>query len=150
LKNNIGKLFILWEFPQLFLGYLFYLFLRKKIIMTKKVHDFNVYFVKGFPGGISLSRFIFLNEKDINDTSSLKHEYGHSLQSVYLGWFYLIVIGVPSLTRSLIWKIFKLKDADYYKGYPEKWADDLGGNGSAEIFFLNPNHICKSLNKSRI
>jgi hypothetical protein len=126
LKSYISKLFMLWEFPQLFLGYLFYLFLRKKIIITKKTRDINVSFVKGFPGGISLSRFIFLNEKDINDISPLEHECGHSLQSVYLGWFYLIIIGVPSITRLLIWKIFKLKDADYYKGYPEKWADDLG------------------------
>jgi hypothetical protein len=126
LKNNIRKLLILWEFPQLFLGYLFYLFLRKKIIAAKRMDDFNFYYVKGFPGGISLSRFIFLNEKDIYDISSLKHEYGHSLQSVYLGWFYLCIIGVPSILRSILWKIFKLKNEDYYKGYPEKWADDLG------------------------
>jgi hypothetical protein len=105
---------------------LLYLFLRKKIIAAKKVNDFNVYFVKGFPGGISLSIFIFLNEKDIEDISSVKHEYGHSLQSFYLGWFYLIIIGIPSALRSLIWNMFKLKNISYYNGYPEKWADDLG------------------------
>ncbi|RPJ76014.1 MAG: hypothetical protein EHM20_08080 [Alphaproteobacteria bacterium] len=73
-----------------------------------------------------MSVFIFLNDKDYKDISSIKHEYGHSLQSVYLGWFYLIIVGIPSLVRSLVWKIFKLKNISYYEGYPEKWADYLG------------------------
>jgi hypothetical protein len=141
LKNYISKLFMFWEFPQLFLGYLFYLLLRKKIVITKKTHDINVYFVKGFPGGISLSRFIFLNEKDSNCINSIKHEYGHSIQSIYLGLFYLIIIGVPSIARSFIWKIFKLKDAEYYKGYPEKWADDLGKKWFHRNFFKPKSHL---------
>ena len=128
IKTNIRKFLIFWELPQLILGYLFYLFLRKKITAVKKFNDFNAYFVKGFPGGISLSIFIFLNEADLKDTRAIKHEYGHSLQSIYLGWFYLIIVGIPSLIRSLTWNISKLENTRYYDGYPEKWADDLGKN----------------------
>ena len=126
IKTNIRKFLIFWELPQLVLGYLFYLFLRKRITAVKKFNGFNAYFVKGFPGGISLSIFIFLNEADLKDISAIKHEYGHSLQSIYLGWFYLIIVGIPSLMRSLIWNIFKLENTRYYDGYPEKWADNLG------------------------
>jgi len=126
IKKNIRKLILFWELPQLVLGYLLYMLTRRKITAVKKFNDFKVYFVKGFPGGISLSVFIFLNDKDIEDIRPIKHEYGHLLQSVYLGWFYLIIVGIPSLIRSLVWKIFKLKNIRYYEGYPEKWADCLG------------------------
>ena len=126
IKTNIRRLIFFWELPQLVLGYLLYMFTRKKITAAKKFNGFRVYFVKGFPGGISLSLFIFLNDKDSEDIRSIKHEYGHSLQSVYLGWFYLIVVGLPSIIRSLAWRIFKLKSIRYYEGYPEKWADYLG------------------------
>ena len=126
INTNIRKLLIFWELPQVVLGYLLYLFIRKKITAVKKFNGFNAYFVKGFPGGISLSIFIFLSEKDVGDIRLIQHEYGHSLQSIYLGWFYLIIVGIPSLIRSIVWNIFKLKNTRYYVGYPEKWADSLG------------------------
>ena len=126
LKINVRKLLLFWELPQVVLGYLLYLFIRKKITAVKKFNDFTAYFVKEFPGGISLSVFVFINDKDFRDMRIISHEYGHSLQSVYFGWFYLIIIGAPSLVRALVWKIFKFKNIRYYAGYPEKWADRLG------------------------
>ncbi|MHB1345965.1 MAG: hypothetical protein ACYCXK_00595 [Candidatus Humimicrobiaceae bacterium] len=126
LKINVRKLLLFWELPQVVLGYLLYLFTRRKITAVKKFSDFTAYFVKGLPGGISLSVFVFINDKSFGDMRIISHEYGHSLQSVYFGWFYLIIIGAPSLFRSFIWKIFKFKNIRYYAGYPEKWADHLG------------------------
>ncbi len=82
--------------------------------------------MKKFSGGISLGRFIILNEKYSGNELSIKHEYGHSIQSLYLGWFYLIIIGLPSIIRVIIWGLLKLKSLDYYKGYPENWANRLG------------------------
>jgi hypothetical protein len=70
-------------------------------------------------GGISLGKYIILSHDDID---SIKHEYGHSVQSRYLGWLYLLVIGLPSL----LWAMF-YKGDDYYKFYTEKNADKLGG-----------------------
>ena len=71
-------------------------------------------------GGISLGEYIFLNN---NRVASIKHEYGHSIQSKYLGPLYLLVIGIPSL----LWAMFgKCEDA-YFRFYTERWDDKLGG-----------------------
>ena len=71
-------------------------------------------------GGLSLGEYIFLNN---NRVASIKHEYGHSIQSKYLGPLYLLVIGIPSL----IWAIFGKRGDAYYAFYTERWADKLGG-----------------------
>ena len=73
---------------------------------------------------------MFLGIGCYNDGKSIdeKHEYGHCRQSEYLGWLYLIVIGIPSLIWCLCYNAEKrggLKD--YYKFYTEAWADKLGG-----------------------
>lgn len=58
----------------------------------------------------------------------LVHEYGHSLQSLILGPFYLAVIGIPSL----LWGYLgagrrRRKQLPYGAFYTESWADKLGG-----------------------
>ena len=60
---------------------------------------------------------------------TVKHEYGHTKQSKYLGLFYLILAGIPSVTRNILNRINnkKFNSKWYYSGYPEKWADELGG-----------------------
>jgi hypothetical protein len=59
------------------------------------------------------------------------HEYGHALQSVLLGPLYLIVVGIPSLSRVAYSKWYYKKSGrswkNYFKGFPENWADKLGG-----------------------
>ena len=76
--------------------------------------------------GLSLGCFIFV--PDHNDEDILNHEYGHTIQSLILGPFYLLVIGLPSL----IWcnlPYFKrrrtIKHISYYSFYTEKWANRL-------------------------
>lgn len=56
----------------------------------------------------------------------LKHEIGHTKQSLYLGPLYLIVIGLPSIVWAFIQSRW-MKDCDYYSFYTEKWANRLGG-----------------------
>lgn len=41
--------------------------------------------------------FIFLSKIAQHSDSTIKHEYGHTIQSKYLGWLYLIIIGLPSI-----------------------------------------------------
>jgi len=120
-------LLFFWEFPQLFLGLLFYIFLKPKITSRLNYRDAIVNFVNNFPGGISLSWIIFLDKKYSGNTNAVKHEYGHTLQSLYLGWFYLFVVGIPSIIRAIIWNRFKLEAIKYYGGFPENWANRLGG-----------------------
>lgn len=129
-------LLLFWEFPQLVLAAIFYISLRPKINYRLDYRDAVVYFVRGFPGGISLSWIIFINENDAGNINKVRHEYGHTLQSLYLGWFYLFAVGVPSIIRASIWKKYKFESSKYYEGYPENWADRLGGASMLMIAIL--------------
>jgi len=122
----LRKFFIPWELPQILLALIFYAIMKKRIIQAIDYKDSKIFFVRDFPGGISLSFMIFLNEIDINNLRSIKHEYGHTIQSLFLGWFYLFIVGVPSIIRASIWNHYKLEDKKYYEGFPENWADLLG------------------------
>ncbi len=126
------KFFILWELPQILLAAVLYVILKKRIIQTIIYKDSKVFFVKGFPGGISLSFIIFLNDVDLNNQRAIKHEYGHTIQSFYLGWLYLVIVGAPSIIRANIWNHYKLENQKYYEGFPENWADSLGGVNKME------------------
>ena len=71
-------------------------------------------------------KFVVLDDIDLSNLRAIKHEYGHTIQSLYLGWFYLFIVGVPSIIRASIWNHYKLEDKRYYEGFPENWADLLG------------------------
>lgn len=77
--------------------------------------------------GVSLGKYIILNETESNNEKMMKHEYGHTIQNFILGISYLFVVGIPSVIRNIIWSIKNLPSEKYYKGYPENWADTLGG-----------------------
>ena len=117
---------MIWELPQIFLAGMIIIFLRRKITGREYYKNANIIYIKKFPAGISLGRFIILNDKYEGNKLSIKHEYGHTVQSMYLGWLYLFVIGLPSIIRVLVWRMKRLKSLDYYKGYPENWANKLG------------------------
>ena len=63
----------------------------------------------------------------------IRHEQGHQKQSLYLGWLYLIIIGIPSFCGNIFDRLFHRKwdvskRYDWYFSQPwEKWADELGG-----------------------
>jgi hypothetical protein len=85
-------------------------------------------------GGISLGNYIILNDGhyrkmfvDSWKRNYVRHEYGHSVQSLRLGWLYLLVIGIPSLIWAAIYGVAIRKTHNgYYRFYTEKWADKLG------------------------
>ncbi len=74
--------------------------------------------------GLSLGLFIFVPEGE--DPRLLRHEYGHTLQSLLLGPLYLPVIGLPSLIRAA-WRRGRRRGRSYYDFYTERWADRWGG-----------------------
>ncbi|WP_237558582.1 hypothetical protein, partial [Cellulomonas carbonis] len=55
------------------------------------------------------------------------HERGHVKQSIYLGWLYLPVIGVPSIIWAGLRRLGLFAGRSYYSFYTESWADRLGG-----------------------
>lgn len=102
------------------------------------VEGVKVHFVeKGvFKCGVSLGNYILLHKnykkrKDLKVT--VMHEHGHQIQSLYLGWMYLMIIGILSASGNMIDRIFHKKwDYEsrikwYYNQPWEKWADKLGG-----------------------
>ena len=80
---------------------------------------------------LSLGQYILISElwypaTDDRYARLLAHEHGHSLQSLYLGPLYLILIGIPSLAMNLLSRKHILNPVNYYRRWPESWADKLG------------------------
>jgi hypothetical protein len=131
-KQLIRILLFIWQLPQNIIGFLISRFCKS---CTK--NDNKFYYGNFFNAGISLGNFIIFDKRNIAQPDferSLKHEKGHQIQSKYLGWLYLIIVGIPSIIRNIYdriahekWSYSKRKNW-YYNGFPEKWADKLGGN----------------------
>ncbi len=115
-------LLALWQLPQNLLGFA-WLILNGMFTSCYVIDPFDGVFVfkVGFQkGAVSLGRYIFVDE--CYDSKTVPHEYGHCIQSRYLGWLYLLIIGLPSI----IWAcLYKYTNKDYYWFYTEKWADKL-------------------------
>ena len=107
----------LWQLPQNLLGLLVILFTRAKKSTWCYLTDKRL--------GVSLGKYIILYKGCLWE--DILHERGHQKQSLYLGWLYLPIIGLPSVLGNLVWRIFKLPYLDYYKQPWEKRADKLGG-----------------------
>lgn len=119
-------LLYLWQLPQNLLGLLVIFFSK-----AKKDNSYNVY-ITNCRIGVSLGKYIILNKH--YSYNIILHEQGHQKQSLYFGWLYLIIIGIPSSIFVNLWdRIFHKKWTYqerikwYYSRYPERWADKLGG-----------------------
>ena len=113
-------LLYVWQLPQNLIGLLLRLFWKTEFKIEYK--DKTIRVCSKFPSGISLGETILLKNAIPVD---IKHEYGHTRQSLYLGPLYLFVIGIPSILWAATYKLFK---KDYYTSfYTEIWADKLGG-----------------------
>ena len=129
-------LLYLWQLPQNLIGLILTKLLKSEYRFEYRI---SYYAVNGFfNSAISLGKYILIDnvyllarEKVLENV--LKHEKGHSIQSKYLGWFYLFVIGIPSIVRNIydrvLHKKWLLSDRMnwYYDHFPENWADKLGG-----------------------
>ncbi len=115
---------ILWELPQSILALFVNLLYGEKEIKKYK----SCYVIKCRKiAGVSLGRFIFLNNYYYDNEDIIKHEYGHSIQSLIFGWFYLLFIGFFSYGNNFIWKkLWYNGKRSYYSLFPERWADLLG------------------------
>jgi len=128
-------LLFIWEFPQNMLGIIIYLIFRRKHLLITSEKESSHFFFETTNLGVSLGKFIFW-KKSGNRYAHLKndcrmHEYGHALQSLMLGPLYLIVIGIPSISRFLFARWYQKRHhtewKNYFNAFPENWADKLGG-----------------------
>lgn len=104
------------------MGLLFIVVLRPE--HSEEFGNGRAFFATRMRNAISLGRYIIV-EAGRGTPNVLCHEWGHTRQSLYLGWLYLLIIGLPSLIWASLydygWKM------SYYDFYTEKWADRLGG-----------------------
>lgn len=85
----------IWQLPQCLLGLLMIRIMRLELKETIK--DIKVYSGPKMSGGISLGNYILLSPYSYKSPDTIKHEYGHTRQSLYLGWLYLPTVGLLSL-----------------------------------------------------
>ena len=115
----INLISYVWQLPQNLVGLLLRLVYKGEDYVF---NDVVIRMADRMKGGISLGKYIIVSKNAREQT--MMHEYGHCLQSKKLGWFYLLVVGLPSILHATF---CKCKRHSYYDVYPENWADKLGG-----------------------
>ena len=119
-------LLYLWQLPQhlLALALLPVISIKGKHYTTHKRNRYNYIRQTLFDTSFSLGKYVFLTQD--NTKTTLKHEVGHSVQSAIFGPLYLLIIGLPSISRNIYSRLRKKNDTWYYSSFPENWADKLG------------------------
>lgn len=118
----------IWQLPQNIIGIVMSLF-GCCILENGLLY---VYYRKLFNSAVCLGDYIIMDRRKIFDSNAKKHEYGHHVQSVYLGWLYIPIVGITSLVRNIYDRCFHAHWSDerrcdwYYGGFPENWADAFG------------------------
>lgn len=115
-------LLYLWQLPQLIVSLLMIAFYRKKPKRCERC-GMSVFRVDVKGRAFSLGPVVFCPEKVHEEI--LKHEIGHSYQSLYLGPLYLLIVGLPSVLLYLRYHLGHHDSDWYHSRYPEKWADDI-------------------------
>lgn len=123
-----------WELPQTLVGAFIAIFHKEKPLRVIEYADQKVYLYDKFNGGISLGYYTHLdwNAKDHNNNvvrkglkKAVKHEaLGHGTQSKWLGPFYLLLVGLPSVIHCAI-HILCGRKWNYYSFPTEKWANKI-------------------------
>ena len=115
---------VLWGIPQALIGATLFFGLRG----WHRCYAFRSAIVTEWRlrAGLSMGMFIFVPCGSSRDL--VLHEYGHTLQSLFLGPLYLPVIVVPSLVWAGLPRLerFRLrKGYSYYRFFTERWANRL-------------------------
>lgn len=121
-----------WELPQTFIGALIWMF----FIITRKASKHYISdqrfitmmtFTSWDKSSDSFGHFVFFNS-DYYTPYIRRHELGHSQQSYILGPLYIPLVTIVSLYGWVLCKVGIRSWNDYYRHYPENWANRLGGN----------------------
>ena len=117
----------LWQLPQVLIGCCMLAIFRKVEVFSNAGLTLFKVSMENADFGVSFGPFIFVPEGA--SLSMCKHESGHSVQSLWLGPLYLLIVGIPSVTR--FWYAHfhpcTCNDQWYCSHFPENWADKLGG-----------------------
>lgn len=126
---------LLWQLPQVVISIAALFLFRAKF--RNKVVIFHIFRVSVFAYGndknktnmtFSLGPIVIASRAyygvDLSDIT-ISHECGHSKQSIILGPLYLPVVALPSVTFNIISRFSRKFSKNYYKRFPENWADRL-------------------------
>ncbi len=117
---------ILWQLPQWIVGQVYLYLHNDDVIGGFTYNNASYYILRNQSGSVTFCKdFIFLSRWAQHSDYTILHEYGHTVQGRYLGWLYLVVVGLPSLLWAAVHSAFGLK-VSYRKFFTEKWADKLG------------------------
>lgn len=116
----------IWQFPQNLIALIYRAYLDDKgmILAIEYYKGVIIYYTKDTVGNVSLGDNIFISATAPGRI--VKHEWGHTRQSLILGPLYLIVIGIPSIIWASVHKKIA-PNTSYFDFFTEKWADKLGG-----------------------
>ena len=154
--NAIARfLLIVWQLPQALLGFAVYLFCKACLservlsegIVLSDSYDYAFSYVlflrsrrSARYSAFSLGVFMFVfYDSDYTPKDKMKavvdkvvrHEFGHSVQSAWLGWVYLIVIGVVSaLVSSVSASLAR-------RCYTETWAEGISEGAVVQLTMNN-------------
>ena len=122
-----------WGLPQTLVGAALYLAHRKDDHFDYKGACATSW---NREGAVSLGKFIFVPRRagDHHGRFLLEHEYGHTLQSLILGPFYLLFVGAPSIMWNRLpyfARKRKRTGKSYYSAPFESSANHLASKTSA-------------------
>lgn len=119
-----------WGLPQNLAGGLLWLWFRLRGCPCFRYQGAHGVVWTLRSGSMSLGSFLFLHPSwTPANRALLAHEYGHTIQSLIFGPFYLLAVGLPSILWAglpVFQKRRRAGKADYYAVYPEKQATSLG------------------------
>ncbi len=143
---------VIWGFPQTLAGLVVYALHREC-----PHYDYHglVVTVWRSKSSLSLGMFLFVTDdpffyypsykekydQDMFTRMLLVHEYGHTVQSLMFGPFYLIAVGLPSILWSFLPAFAKKRERDhisYFSVYPERCANHLGERVTKDLSIGEP------------
>lgn len=116
-----------WGLTVNLAGLLVFLCCRKRF-RSEAFRNGIVTRLPGNRGGLSLGIFIFLSVPDTHENTRIRaHEYGHTIQCLFLGPLYWIVVAVPSVIWYHCFAGYRKKRGIAYDTlFCEHWATAWG------------------------
>jgi hypothetical protein len=125
-------LLYIWQLPQNILGLIFHIILLRgrnpRLIL--EYDGIKFYIDDTMHAGISLGNKVFFGINHYIVDANYDHEYGHTRDSIYWGWLYLLIIGLPSVIHAWLYDDgynYITQKRDYYDFWTEKRANKFGG-----------------------
>lgn len=114
-----------WGLPVNLVGLAAFLCCRTRF-PSKRFCNSIVTYLPGNRGGLSLGVFIFLSAPAEN-RGLCAHEYGHTIQCLFLGPLYWIIVAIPSVIWCHLFDGYRKKHHIPYDSlYCELWATAWG------------------------